>query len=125
MKYLLDVNLLIACIWKDHAHHAKADRWIADRALVTCPLTELGFLRVSTQPKAIGASMADARKLLEDFLAKHAVEFIAADLPALRSRPAKSDEVMDHYLSELAGRKNCKLATLDTRLRHPAAELVI
>ena len=124
MKYLLDVNALIASIWKDHAKHAVADNWIKGKALITCPLSELGFLRVSTQPKAIGATMADARKLLEDFLTKHTVEFVAADLPALDSKPAKSEEVTDHYLSELAARKHCKLATLDARITHPAVEVM-
>ena len=124
MKYLLDVNALIASIWKDHAKHAIADRWIKGKDLVTCPLSELGFLRVSTQPKAIGASMADARRLLEDFLSKHAVEFVPADLPALQSTAARSHEVTDHYLSELAAHKNCKLATLDNYMTHPAAEII-
>ncbi len=124
MKYLLDVNALIAAVGKDHAQHAVADHWIKGRALVTRPLSELGFLRVSTQPKAIGATMADAQKLLEDFLTQHAVEFVAADLPALQSRPEKRVEVTDHYLSALAARKNCQLATLDGRMRHPAVELM-
>lgn len=124
MKYLWDANALIAAVWKEHDQHAVADHWIKGRALVTCPLSELGFLRVSTPPKAIGATLADARKLLEDFLTQHAVEFVAADLPALQSRPEKSVEVIDHYLSALAARKNCKLATLDSRIRHPAVELM-
>ena len=68
MRYLLDVNALIAAVWKDHVDHAKADSWVAGKDLATCPLSELGFLRVSTQPKAIGATMRDARKLLDDFL---------------------------------------------------------
>jgi toxin-antitoxin system PIN domain toxin len=124
MKYLLDVNALIAAVWKNHTKHAIADNWIKGRALISCPFSELGFLRVSTHPKAIGATMADARKLLQDFLTRHAVEFVPADLPALQSKPARSGEVTDRYLSDLAARKNCKLATLDTGITHPTVEII-
>ena len=124
MKYLLDVNALIASIWIDHVNHPRADAWIKGKDLATCPLSELGFLRVSTQPKAIGATMPDARRLLDDFLRKHAVEFIADDLPALKSNPAKSNEVTDHYLAELAARKDLKLATLDRAISHAAVEVI-
>ena len=124
MRYLLDVNALIAAIWTDHVHHAKTDTWIEGKDLATCPVSELGFLRVSTQPKAIGASMADARKLLDDFLKMHAVEFIPADLPALKSNPSKSVEVTDHYLAELAARNSFKLATLDKSIAHVTIEVI-
>jgi toxin-antitoxin system PIN domain toxin len=124
MKYLLDVNALIASIWEDHSDHEQADTWIQGKSLVTCALSELGFLRVSTQPKALGATMANAQKLLRDFLGKHHVEFIPCDLPALDSRPTKSEEVTDFYLAELAARKGLKLATLDTNISHPAVEVI-
>ena len=123
-RYLLDVKPLIAAAWKDHVDHAKADSWVAGKDLATCPLSELGFLRVSTQPKAIGATMRDARKLLDDFCTKHAVEFIPAGLPALQSHPGKSQEVTDHYLAELAAQKGFKLATLDGKIVHSAVEVI-
>lgn len=59
-----------------------------------------------------------------DFISKHAVEFIPADAPALKSYPATSDEVTDLYLAELASARGMKLATLDTGIKHPAVELV-
>jgi toxin-antitoxin system PIN domain toxin len=124
MTYLLDVNALIALIWTDHASHTKAEKWTAGKSLATCPFSEVGFLRVSTNPKALGASMADARKLLADFLKRHRVEFVSADLPALKSPGAKSDEITDLYLAELAASKAMKLATLDQGIRHAAAEVM-
>jgi len=124
MKYLFDVNALIACIWQDHASHALADRWISDKSVVTCALAELGFLRISTHPKAIGAAMADARKLLEDFLTKHHAEFISTDLRALDSKATKSEDVTDSYLADLAASKNLQLASLDTKIKHPAVALI-
>ena len=124
MKYLLDVNALIAAIWTDHASHATAESWIKGKDLATCPVSELGFLRISTIPKALGATMPDARKLLEDFSSEHGVEFVPADLPALESSARKSDEVTDCYLAELAAIKAMKLATLDKGILHSAVEVI-
>ena len=124
MKYLLDVNALIACIWTDHANHAAAEAWVQGKALATCPLSELGFLRVSTNPRALGATMPEARRLLKDFLIKHRMEFVPADLPGLQSNSAKSDEVTDIYLAELASKKMMRLATLDSQISHGAVELI-
>jgi uncharacterized protein len=122
--YLLDVNALIAAIWTDHVNHSLADSWIEGKALATCPLSDLGFLRISTSVKALGASMADARALLQDFLSKHRVRVVAADLPALDSHPSKSEEVTDQYLADLAASKSMKMATLDTRIVHASVEVI-
>lgn len=124
MRYLLDVNLLIAAIWRDHSSHTKADRWTRGRLMAVCPITELGFLRISTHPKGLNSDMADARRLLADFLTQHEVEFIPCDLPGLESRAAKSDGVTDLYLADLASRKGMILATLDTGIAHPAVEVL-
>jgi predicted nucleic acid-binding protein len=124
VKYLLDVNALVAAVWTDHASHSLADCWVQGKLIVTCPLSELGFLRISTHPKALGAAMADARRLLEDFLVQRKVEFLPADLPALRSKAAKSDHVTDLYLADLAASRTMKLATLDGGIPHPAVEII-
>jgi toxin-antitoxin system PIN domain toxin len=124
VKYLLDVNALLAAIWTDHTSHSLADKWINGKLLVTCPFSELGFLRISTHPKALGATMTVARQLLQDFLTKHTVEFLPADLPALRSRAANSDEVTDFYLAQLAASKDLRLATLDRNISHPSVALI-
>ena len=124
MTYLLDVNCLLAAVWSTHADHSKMDAWVEGKELATCAITELGFLRVSTHPKAIHADMASARQLLEDFIAKRAVRFLPCDLPALRSRATTHGAVTDAYLAELAQSKGMKFAALDRRIRHPAAELI-
>ncbi len=124
MKYLLDVNLLIAAIWSTHSNHPKADHWTKGKELATCPITELGFLRISTHARGLNSDMAGARTLLEDFLSKHSVEFVPSDLPALKSTAARSEEVTDMYLAELASAKGMKLATLDSAIRHSAVEFV-
>lgn len=124
MKYLLDVNVLIAAIWVTHSEHARADAWVQKKQLATCPLTELGFLRISTHPKALKATMADARKLLEHFHSQMAPVFAADDLQPLNSKPESSDEVTDFYLADLAASRGMKLATFDASLQHPAVELI-
>lgn len=111
-------------MWTDHVHHTVVDAWIKGKALATCPLSELGFLRISTHPKALGATMADARNLLRDFTTKHDVEFVGADLSALESTANKSEEVTDSYLADLAGRKHLKLATLDHAISHAAVAII-
>ena len=124
MKYLLDVNLLLAAIWSSHQQHAKADAWLRGKQLATCPITDLGFLRISTHPRAFNSDMRSARMLLEKFAEAHAVEFLPAALPVLQSLPANSDAVTDMYLAELAAANRMKLATLDGGIRHKAVELL-
>lgn len=68
--------------------------------------------------------MADARKLLQDFLAKHAVEFMAAGLPALKTKAPRSEDLTDFYLAELASVNHLKLATFDSKISHSAVELI-
>ncbi len=123
-RHLLDVNLLLAAIWEDHPDYAKAVAWLAGKTVVLCPIAELGFLRVSTQPRAIHAPMQRARELLERFATERKAERIADDLPALQSHPTRSENVTDVYLADLAAKHGLKLATLDTGIVHPAAELV-
>jgi len=120
MRYLLDVNVLLAAIWVDHARHAEAFAWLEGKRIVLCPLCELGFLRISTHRKAINAPMTKARELLETFASERRVERISDDLPALASRPASSEQVTDHYLAELAASHGLQFATLDQRVEHGA-----
>jgi toxin-antitoxin system PIN domain toxin len=53
LKSLLDVNVLIALTDPEHEHHQAARDWLASpgrERLGICPLTEAGFLRVTTNP---------------------------------------------------------------------------
>jgi uncharacterized protein len=66
---LLDVNALVALVWDSHIHHARIREWFATNALQgweTCPITESGFVRVSTNPKVLSSpiGVADARHVL-------------------------------------------------------------
>ena len=49
MTYLLDVNVLVALFWPNHNHNKPAQAWFEGvKRFATCPITELGFLRVSS-----------------------------------------------------------------------------
>jgi hypothetical protein len=59
--YLLDVAPLLSLLWEGHEHHRRTMAWQQGQpAISVCPLTELGFLRISTQP-AYGATFAEAK----------------------------------------------------------------
>jgi uncharacterized protein len=125
VKYLLDVNALLAGILAVHTQHQVASRWVERKALVTCPLSELGFLRISTNPRVYNLSMSLARQSLAAFLTAHGVESVPADLPALKSKARHAADVTDCYLADLAAGRGMKLATLDSAIVHPAAELIV
>lgn len=52
-KHLLDLNVLIALTEPGHEHYRAAQEWFVGsghRSWGICPLTELGFLRLTTNP---------------------------------------------------------------------------
>ena len=50
--YLLDVNVLLALSDPVHVHNTQAYRWVASKtgSWATCPITENGFVRISSNP---------------------------------------------------------------------------
>lgn len=124
MNYLLDVSVLVALLTKTHTHHALARAWLSGKKPVLCPLSELGFIRISMSP-AHHATMKEARKALEDFYADEDAESLAADISALDGQPSPSGgKSADWYFANLANAHGLKWATLDKTANHPARELV-
>jgi toxin-antitoxin system PIN domain toxin len=125
MKHLLDVNVLLAAVWATHSDNGRTLAWLEDKPIALCPLTELGFLRISTNPKStFGATMDKARDLLQTFKRERKADWIADDLTALDSFAKTSNQVTDSYLADLAEKHGFKLATLDTGIKHRAVELI-
>src|SRR6266481_3268673 len=118
MKFLLDVNALLAGIWGHHVRHAEAFAWLNGKSIVLCPLAELGFLRISSNKRAINVPMDKARESLEKFCSERKAERIFDDLPALVSKPKTSEDVTDFYLADLAKKHGMKLATFDEQITH-------
>ena len=69
--HLADVNVLLALLWPRHEGHTAAQMWFATsgfRAWATNPLTQLGVLRLLTNPRVSQATVGAtaALSLLSD-----------------------------------------------------------
>ena len=99
MTFLLDVNPLIAAIWEDHADHATVNQWLAGKKMATCPISELGFLRISSgETFVFRAEIGRCRKWLGDFIQKHDCEFIPDDFSPQKTQ-RQNQQAVDRHLS--------------------------
>ena len=117
MSHLLDVNFLIACGWESHAEYVRANRWLSEaKSFATCPISEMGFLRVSLS-LAYGASFEDAMAVLGAIARMRTHRFLR-DATRAQSLPPVSagKDVTDAHLVHLARRYRLKLATFDAAL---------
>ena len=125
--YLLDVNVLIALAWPVHIHHTVAHDWIERQghlSWATCPLTQLAFVRISSNAKIISGAVSPraAVQALAEILALTGHVFWpdnlqVGNLASFSSRTFVGHrQVTDAYLLELAKHQNGKLATLDAGL---------
>jgi len=125
MTFLLDVNLLIAAIWEEHADHDRVNAWLAGKRTATCPISELGFLRISSGETFIfHAGLDVCLQLLANFAQKHHCEFVPDDFSPRKTSARSSKQLTDLYLAELAQKHQMKLATFDRRISHPAVEII-
>ena len=117
MSHLLDVNFLLACAWQTHDHHAAASAWLDERQeFATCPISQLGFLRVRMSP-AFRASFLDALAALDGIVTRRGASLIHDDLPASSLAPVTSHaDITDGLPVALAKAHGLKLATLDDAL---------
>ena len=85
---LLDVNVLLALAWPTHVHHLAAHRWFTENheaGWATCPLTQLGFVRLSMQPAVVKIPIlfGDVMEALAQMTANGAHRFWPLDLAIL------------------------------------------
>lgn len=123
MRYLLDVNALVALGVQQHVFHERVARWVASRLsspddrLLTCSITELGFVRVVSQTPQFSFTIEQAKTLLK--MAKEMDDgrfaFVADDqeVSELPAWVKTSRQMTDGHLAQLAKSKNAALATLD------------
>ncbi|CAN5569852.1 type II toxin-antitoxin system VapC family toxin [soil metagenome] len=124
MRYLMDVNALVAFGHTAHLFHARVVRWAASVAddnipeFATSPITELGFVRIMSQ--AYGATVIEAQSLLSGLIEFEGLDFkfIADNLDAscLPAWVNGAKQTTDGHLLELAKANGCILATLDERI---------
>jgi uncharacterized protein len=123
MKCLLDVSALVALGVVEHEFHRQVVAWVrASRSkgsfeLLTCSITELGFVRVLAQTKPYDFTVATAcalflRMKTED---EALFTFIAdnqdvSELPGWVKHPK---QITDGHLAQLAKANGAALATLD------------
>jgi len=118
---LLDVNALVALAWDSHVHHEAVRAWFGARTAdgwATCPVTESGFVRVSSNPKVLPSFIAveAARGVLSAlrdvgghrFLVND-VSLTDPDVPAIVGHR----QVTDAQLLTLARRHGIRLVTFD------------
>jgi uncharacterized protein len=121
---LLDVNALVALAWDSHVHHAAMRSWLAangSRGWATCPLTESGFVRVSSNPKVLPSAIGveAARAVLKALRAAEGHRFLADDVsPCDDDVPATHGhrQVTDAHLLTLARRRGVQLLTFDAAI---------
>ncbi|MGH9155912.1 MAG: TA system VapC family ribonuclease toxin [Acidimicrobiales bacterium] len=127
MRLLLDVNVLVALAWPNHVHHQVARNWFGDRAgdgWATCPPTESGFVRVSSNPVLPHAvTPAEAFELLHRLRGVGSHAFLSDDISLVgsehadRSRIASHRLVTDAHVLAVARRHGGALATFDRGIR--------
>jgi toxin-antitoxin system PIN domain toxin len=118
---LLDVNALVALAWDSHVHHAAIRAWFSTNSSdgwSTCPVTESGFVRVSSNPKVLPSPIGveAARGVLSALRQAGDHRFLANDVslcdpdvpPIVGHR-----QVTDAQLLTLARRHGARLVTFD------------
>jgi uncharacterized protein len=127
--WLLDVNVLLAWLWPAHEAHKAAQHWAQNHRhepWSTCPLTEMGFLRIVTtrsfSPQA--PVWAEAVKILRGQTEGSPTHSFWQDsLPLteldlkLGGRIKSPSQITDGYLLTLAIHNGGRMVTFDYRMQ--------
>lgn len=127
MTYLLDLDVLLALAWPSHVHHGAVHRWfgrLKQNRWASCPLTQLGFIRLSSNPTftSDAVSPSEATRMLELMIDLGQHEFWPDDLHCRSAQIIANGKMIGHrqvtdaYLLSLSMARDGKLATLDKRI---------
>lgn len=133
---LLDINILTALLWPAHEHHEVAHAWFGGRAdapWATCSLTQLGFVRIVSNPSFSrdALSSVEALALLAENLTHPGHEFwtdslqVPTAVKGMETRRQGYKQLTDAYLLALAHRRKGVLATFDRGLRTLAGDALL
>lgn len=124
MKYLLDVNALIAFGITRHQHYQRVVDWIwsqRDSAFLTTSVTEIGFVRVVASVAMYDLNVLQAKRLLLGMKENAVLPLIfltdTNDISLLPEWVKGPKQVTDGHLLQLAGANEAVLATLDAAIR--------
>lgn len=134
MSFLLDVNVLIALAWPRHVHHLPATAWFVDthdQGWATTPVTETGFIRVSSNPRVFpnGVTPGQAAGLLAAMREVPGHEFwadttsLADTVEEMSAYVHGFSAVTDAHLAFLCARNEGTLVTFDRGAAKLAREL--
>ena len=129
MVRLLDINVLLALAWPVHLHHDAAHAWLSTcehEGWATCPLTEAGFVRISSQPSVTKrvVAISEGLALLARMSNRKEHRFwpqtapVTGLLPELISPAMGPQQLSDAILLDLAIRNDGALATFDKRIEY-------
>lgn len=130
VRFLPDVNVLLALTMRGHEFYTIATNWFQSRGsseFLLCPLTESGFLRLSTDPRVGNQQLRDAIFLLREFSTLPGFGYLPVPDSWLNLtapfvwRLHGHKQVTDAYLLGLAVHEKAVLVTLDTRIQSWAA----
>lgn len=123
MRALLDVNVLLALLDRDHVDHERARDWIAEEighGWSSCAITQNGFVRIISQPRYPSpVSPHHAIDLLGRATRTRHHEFWPCAVSLLDdgsidpSRVHNSRQVTDAYLLALAVAQEGRFVTFD------------
>jgi uncharacterized protein len=130
-RNLLDVNVLIALADQRHDQNRAARNWFASSGKINwgiCPLTEAGFLRITTNPKfrpgsrTLGQAIAiiQALKALPGYSYWEIHDSWVRLTTSFAARITGHQQVTDAYLLGLAIKEDGVLVTFDRRLGYLA-----
>lgn len=129
MRYLLDVNALVALGIFHHGFHDRVNAWITSQEgahWLTCSITELGFVRVSAQTPDYGFTVQQARTLLLSLKTNNKLALTLLpdgnDISSLPAWVKTPKQTTDGHLVQLASANGAVLATLDKGI--PGAFLI-
>jgi uncharacterized protein len=122
---LLDVNVLLALAWPNHQFHSAATRRLGrtGQRWATCALTQLGFIRLSSNPAITGGAVrpGEAASLLARMVADPLHVYLPLSPPVEAAEAFEKilgyRQVTDAYLAAVAREHNARLLTFDTRAR--------
>ena len=133
-KNLLDVNVLIALTEPGHIHYEMAQKWFnssGKNSLGICPLTEVGFVRVTTSPsfRPGPRTQEQAIAILQMLKGQSGYRYWKIDenetwvmvTTPFASRIFGHQQVTDAYLLGLAIKEDGVLVTFDKAIEYMAA----